>query len=95
MTKLIKNNYYLIDTSWWVSVSNNIFNRECKSKEIGRYIGNRSTPHYSSYLYGIEFINKIGCHDCNGKGKLNYCLWVKERDILKRISKDKVMVEIL
>ena len=31
--------------------------------------------------YGVEFDNKMGGHDCNGKGKYEHCSWLKEEHL--------------
>jgi hypothetical protein len=36
--------------------------------------------------YGVEFDNKAGGHDCNGKGKLEHCAWLKEEHLELIIS---------
>jgi hypothetical protein len=81
------NHYYLVDISWWFDEW-----EDGRDKlAIGKFIGRNQTI----YQFTFEFLKNIKGHSGMRKGKLGYCLFVKDDDILCEATPDDIMVYML
>ena len=92
LSKLKIGKYYLVDIKrlWYPE--------KYKRYMIAKYLGEILDREGGSFDIGIEFITYIGGHSCSGcknEGKQGYCLYARSDMIVKKVSYDDVMVELL
>ena len=86
--------YYLVSLKHLISIPSRYEKLPCKCIRIG------GAPISSiNNCIGFEFFIDLSSiyqsykHDCRGSGKLGYCLWLFEEDVIRELTPDEAMVE--